>query len=489
VTSIGSGAFRGCTALTGIYNYATTPQDITSYDFSNFSATLHVVPGYGAAYRAANVWKDFQTIVDDATDGEPIEKPKLSLSANPSGGNVAAGTKVYLTTKADDSAVSGANIYYTLNGTTPSKNSTAYTSSGITINASCTLKAVAYKDGYEDSDVMEEFYTVKNDGVVINETNFPDENFRNFLLSESYGTDGMLTEAEISYIDFIDVSDMGIKSLKGIEYFSALMYLWCDENQLTEIDVSKNTALTEFSCYNNQLKTLDISNNTALDYLDCDYNQLTALDVSKNTALTGLFCDGNHLKSLDVSKNTALISLGCYDNMIKEAAMDALVNSLPLNSTDSVHTFYVINIAGKEGNVCTKNQVAVAKAKGWTTICWNGTEWVEYEGGDSVEPFEKCATPTISYVGGKLQFTCETEGVEFVSHIESSRDANSDEVGLPTTYEVTVYAKKDGYIDSDVATKNISVSGIGGIRGDVNQDGEVNVGDMVVISNIMSGHE
>ena len=79
--------------------------------------------------------------------------------------------------------------------------------------------------------------------------------------------------------------------------------------------------------------------------------------------------------------------------------------------------------------------------------------------------------------------------MEFVSHIESSCDANSDEVCLPTTYEVTVYAKKDGYIDSDVATKNISVSGTGGIRGDVNQDGEVNVGDMVVISNIMSGNE
>jgi hypothetical protein len=55
VTSIGSGAFRGCTALTGIYNYATTPQDITSYEFSNFSATLHVVPGYGDVYRAANL--------------------------------------------------------------------------------------------------------------------------------------------------------------------------------------------------------------------------------------------------------------------------------------------------------------------------------------------------------------------------------------------------------------------------------------------------
>jgi hypothetical protein len=144
VTSIGSSAFYGWTALTDIYNYATTPQD--TY-FSNYSATLHVVPGYGDAYRAAYPWKNFQTIVEDATDGEPIEKPKLSLSASPSGGDVAAGTKVYLKAKANSSTVSGANIYYTLNGTSPSKSSTAYTSSGITINASCTLKAIAYKDG------------------------------------------------------------------------------------------------------------------------------------------------------------------------------------------------------------------------------------------------------------------------------------------------------------------------------------------------------
>ena len=61
---------------------------------------------------------------------------------------------------------------------------------------------------------------------------------------------------------------------------------------------------------------------------------------------------------------------------------------------------------------------------------------------------------------------------------------------MPTTYKVTVYATKDGYENSDVATKDINVGGgTSGLRGDVNEDGEVNVGDMVVISNIMSGNE
>ena len=43
----------------------------------------------------------------------------------------------------------------------------------------------------------------------------------------------------------------------------------------------------------NQLTSLDLSKNTALTDLDCHYNKLTSLDVSKNSALAWLSCDGN----------------------------------------------------------------------------------------------------------------------------------------------------------------------------------------------------
>jgi hypothetical protein len=365
VTTIGSMAFYKCSALTGIYNYATTPQDITSYDFSNFSATLHVVPGYGDVYRAANVWKDFQTIVDDATDGEPIEKPKLSLSASPSGGDVAAGTKVYLTTKADDSAVSGANIYYTLNGTTPSKNSTVYTSSGITINSSCTLKAIAYKNGYEDSDVLTTAYnTVTITGITINETNFPDANFRKYLLEQDYGSDGVLTETEIAEITYMDVSEAGIENLKGIGYFKGLEYLSCTGNKLTSLDVS--------GCSN-------------LRMLYCSLNKLTSLNVSGCSMLNWLYCNDNQLTSLDMSGCPELYGLYVSQNKIKGAAMDAFIKSLPAIS----YGFMAVIVGDNEGNVMTVAQVAAAKAKGWTPYYsdgelddWGGYSWQEYAGSD-----------------------------------------------------------------------------------------------------------
>ena len=152
--------------------------------------------------------------------------------------------------------------------------------------------------------------------VVINETNFPDKNFRDYLLSESYGSDGVLTDAEIAGITTIYVNNKSISDLSGIQFFTALTKLECYHNQLTTLDVSANAALTSLRCDNNQLTTLNVSANTALTYLECGYNQLNTLDISKNTALRTLYCFDNQLTTLDVSKNTALKGLECDRNQL-----------------------------------------------------------------------------------------------------------------------------------------------------------------------------
>ena len=56
--------------------------------------------------------------------------------------------------------VDGATVYYTTDGTTPSaQNGTVYTSA-LTIDGTTTVKAIAVKDGYDDSDVAEATYTI-----------------------------------------------------------------------------------------------------------------------------------------------------------------------------------------------------------------------------------------------------------------------------------------------------------------------------------------
>ena len=83
-----------------------------------------------------------------------ISMGNLTIAANPSGGTVNAGTKVYLTCNE-----SGASIFYTTDGTDPIYNSSTfqptngslYNSSGITINQTTTIKAFAAKKGYKSS--------------------------------------------------------------------------------------------------------------------------------------------------------------------------------------------------------------------------------------------------------------------------------------------------------------------------------------------------
>ncbi|MFR0796580.1 MAG: hypothetical protein ACLSHG_10055 [Oscillospiraceae bacterium] len=57
----------------------------------------------------------------------------------------------------------------------------------------------------------------------------------------------------------LNCSNYGIADLTGIEYFTELVALNCENNKLTALDVSKNTHLSEIYCGGNQLATLDLT--------------------------------------------------------------------------------------------------------------------------------------------------------------------------------------------------------------------------------------
>ena len=167
---------------------------------------------------------------------------------------------------------------------------------------------------------------VQSAGVAIDNTNFPDANFRSFVASSfDEDNDNYLSDTEINAAENINCAKKGISDLTGISHFTALKSLKCFNNQLTALDVSKNTALTYLDCRSNQLTALDVSKNVALTKLHCWGNSLTKLDVSKNTALTSLDCGANQLTTLDVSKNTALTYLDCRSNQL--TALDVSKNT------------------------------------------------------------------------------------------------------------------------------------------------------------------
>ncbi len=104
------------------------------------------------------------------------------------------------------------------------------------------------------------------------------------------------------------------KTAETIAIYGKVTDLFCFDNELTNLDVSKNTSLQDLSCVSNQLPNLDVSENTKLRRLFCGKNPLTNLDVSNNTKLEMLRCFENELTSLDVSNNTKLRDLDCANN-------------------------------------------------------------------------------------------------------------------------------------------------------------------------------
>lgn len=118
----------------------------------------------------------------------------------------------------------------------------------------------------------------------------------------------------------------GTLSLELMQKFPELQTLDVSGNEISAIDVSTNTQLTNLKCNSNSLNELNVSTNTQLTNLQCSSNSLDKLEVGSNTLLEELYCDDNCLEVLDVSANTRLKGLNCSRNGISNLTVE--VNTL-----------------------------------------------------------------------------------------------------------------------------------------------------------------
>ena len=156
--------------------------------------------------------------------------------------------------------------------------------------------------------------------ILINETNFPDKNFRNWLLDSSNidgkGEDGTLTASELTSITDMDVGFKDIANLTGIEHFTALTKLDCSGNKLTALPTMLPSGLIKLYCDNNQLTALPTALPSCLEELSCSNNLLTALPTLPS-GLWVLYCDNNQLTELPTLPSDLWV-LDCYDNQLTE---------------------------------------------------------------------------------------------------------------------------------------------------------------------------
>jgi Leucine-rich repeat (LRR) protein len=154
---------------------------------------------------------------------------------------------------------------------------------------------------------------------------FNDPVFLAYVLEE-FGDGSVILDINVASVTKLVLEWRGISDLSGIEHFVSLTELNVEGNQLTELDVSKNTALTSLNVYWNQLTDLDVSNNIALTTLYVSENPLTELDVSKNIALTWLGAQWTQLTELDLRNNTTLTHL--YVSGEQLASLDVSKNTM-----------------------------------------------------------------------------------------------------------------------------------------------------------------
>ena len=290
-------------------------------------------------------------------------------------------------------------------------------------------------------------------GAYAQNVNIPDANFKAALVANASINTNMDTEIQVIeasvFNGAINVSQLNITDLTGIEEFVALDYLDCRGNYISGLDVSANIALTYLDCSGNYLgfdggndyvyylDTLDVSANiaitilkcnnngllslnttglTALTYIDCSFNSRLyiaespkaatvlyhssspLLNFSSNTALTYLNCSSNALSSLDVSENTALTYLDCSNyNWSEDGIMvEDGVTLSSLNLSANTELTYLNCI----GNVLSSLDVSTCTALTFLDCSYNQLTSLDVKNGNNINmvTFSAFVNPNLSCI-------------------------------------------------------------------------------------------
>ena len=202
---------------------------------------------------------------------------------------------------------------------------------------------------------------------------FPDDVFREYVTQFDTNQDGYLSVEEREVVKEIEIVAKELQSLTGIEYFTNLEELSCSSNQLSELDLWNNTALTYLNCNYNELTYLNVSTCTVLEELACGSNQLTSLDLSNNPALTRLYCGswwgGNLLTELILTNNTALTYVGCGNNQLRSLDVSKCIALEELDcSSNELISLDVSNHKELKSIECEGNCLTSLNLEGCTAI-------------------------------------------------------------------------------------------------------------------------
>ena len=207
-------------------------------------------------------------------------------------------------------------------------------------------------------------------------------------------------------------------------------------------------------------------------YYDCTVNvnpsinsdALKELYIGDNISMVYDFFSGRNLSKIVLGKNvTHIRAQAFYNSHIEEFTI-----------TGEEPPYLYPNVFGTQDLSKATLYVPENKSEYYqTTEPWSKFGKILTLSGDTPEGPPKCATPSISYSDGKLQFSCETEGAKCYYTLNNSDVktgetlAESNNVNLSACYDITCYAKAEGFVNSDIATAKLYwLTSSGSLEGD-----------------------
>ncbi|WP_264564109.1 T9SS type A sorting domain-containing protein [Flavobacterium sp. N3904] len=198
-------------------------------------------------------------------------------------------------------------------------------------------------------------------GVYAQAIDIPDANFKFWLLyadtdntiakdvngnniNIDLNNNNQIEIAEALNVYTLDLRNKAINDLTGISFFTNLIVLNCQENSITNLDVSTLNHLKGLYCIYSNVTNLNVSGLIYLENLEISQNSLTILNLNNLVSLKHLSCANNNLSAVDLSGLTSLESIILLNNKIKTAQIDGLKK---LESIDiSTNELTELNLSG-----------------------------------------------------------------------------------------------------------------------------------------------